>query len=87
MLDSMSEPELTMPQREALDRNHGFVRGSSYVLMSIDVYRELMGVGSDEDLAESLAAIDEGMADVRAGRTMTLDEAVQRLNEKYGVQN
>lgn len=81
----MSEPELTHQQREALDRNEGFVRGESYVLMSIDRYREVMGVGRDEELAESLAAIDEGMADVNAGRTISLEEAVRRLNEKYGV--
>jgi hypothetical protein len=78
-------PELTIEQREALEKNQGFVQGPSYVLMSIEMYRELMGVGSDADLADSLAAIDEGMADVRAGRTMSLDEAIRRLNEKYGV--
>ena len=81
----MSEPELTTLQREALERNRGFVQGESYVLMSIDVYREMMGVGRDEELAASLAAIDEGMQDVNAGRTISLEEAVRRLNEKYGV--
>jgi hypothetical protein len=81
----MTQPELTIQQEEALASNHGFVHGPSYVLMSIDVYREIMGVGSDAELAESLAAIDEGMADIHAGRTLSLEEAVRRLNEKYGV--
>ncbi len=31
------EPELTKEQQQALDHNQGFVRGASYVLMSIDV--------------------------------------------------
>ncbi len=29
------QPELTQEQQEALDQNHGFVQGTSYVLMSI----------------------------------------------------
>ena len=81
----MTQPELTSQQQEALQQNHGFVQGPSYVLMSIDVYREMMGVGSDAELAESLAAIDEGMADVRAGRTLSLEEAIRQLNEKHGI--
>lgn len=81
----MNSPELTTSQEQALSQNHGFVQGSSYVLMSVNVYRELMGVGSDADLADSLQAIDEAMQDAAAGRTLSLDEARRKLDEKYGV--
>jgi hypothetical protein len=79
------KPELTHEQSEALQKNHGFLRGSSYVLISIDKYREMMGVGSDDELARSLEAIDDAMADLNAGNTISLEEAQRRLNEKYGV--
>ena len=78
-------PELTSEQQQALEEGHGFVRGSSYVLMSIDVFRKTMGVETDEQLAGSLKAIDDAMADLQAGRAIPLNEAKQRLDEKYGV--
>ena len=80
-------PELTSEQQQALDEGHGFVRGSSYVLMSMDVFRRTLGVETDEQLAESLKAIDEAMADLQAGRAIPLNEAKRRLDEKYGVHN
>ena len=38
----------------------------SYVVMPMQVYREMMGVGTDAEHADSLAAIHEGLADVDA---------------------
>ncbi len=81
----MTQPELTQEQRQALDHNHGFFRGSSYVLMSIDVFRHTMGVESDVELAASLQAIEEAMGDLNAGKTIPLADAKQQLDAKYGV--
>lgn len=81
----MSQPDLTQEQRQALDHNHGFIRGSSYVLMSIDVFRHTMGVDSDEELAASLQAINGAMGDLNAGNTIPLADAKQRLDTKYGI--
>jgi len=83
----MSKPDLTEEQQRVLQQQHGFVKGSSYVLMSIDVFRDMMGVGSDEEMAASLQAIEEAMQDLEAGRTLSLDEAKRRLDEKHGVQS
>jgi hypothetical protein len=81
----MTEPQLTKEQEQALDAQHGFVQGSSYVLMTKSAYREMMGVGTDEELAESLKAIAEGLADVAAGRTTPMDQVFRELHAKYGV--
>ena len=53
--------------------------------MSIDVFRNTMGVESDEELAASLQAINDAMGDLNAGNTIPLADAKQRLDIKYGV--
>lgn len=82
----MDQPELTVDQRQALDENRGFVQGSSFVLMSIDLYRDMMGVGSDAALQESLSAIEEGIQDVEAGRVHDAKTVFEELDKNYGVQ-
>lgn len=78
-------PDLTHEQQQALDEHGGFLQGSAYVLMSMDVFRSTMGVDSDQELAASLQAIREAMADLAAGRSIPLAEAQRQLDEKYGV--
>jgi hypothetical protein len=62
---------LTKDQRQAVDQRHGFleVDGGGAVVMSMQVFREMMGVGSDANYQASLDAIREGLADVEAGQT------------------
>jgi hypothetical protein len=81
----MSEPTLTAEQQQALEAGHGFVQGSSFVLMSLEVFRNTLGAGSEAELSQTLAAIEEGLTDIAAGRVLPLDEARRRLDEKYGV--
>ncbi|HYO26602.1 MAG TPA: hypothetical protein VEQ85_16795 [Lacipirellulaceae bacterium] len=45
-------------------------------------YEEL----SAAEMAESLAAIDRGMADVAAGRTKPVREALREIADKLGLQ-
>ena len=79
------QPDLTTEQQQALQQNDGFVRGSSYILMTVDMYREMMGVGSDDEIQKSLAAIEEGLQDVEAGRTHSTDAVFQELDDQYGI--
>ena len=76
-------PKLSNDIEQAVERNHGFMQvdglRTSYVVMSIDAYREMMGVGSDEALSASLKAIDEGLADVEAGRTRPFRDVLAEL--------
>lgn len=73
------KPELTQDQKVALDQGRGFVCGPSYVLMTIDLYREMMGVGTDEEMGASLQAIERGLADVEAGRTRPYQDVIAEL--------
>ena len=78
-------PELTHNQKQALNQGHGFVSGSSYVLMTMELYREMMGVGSDEMLNASLKAIQCGLADVEAGRTRPYQDVLADLHDGDAV--
>lgn len=80
---------LTDEQRHAVDEHCGFleVEGgeSVYVVMSMQVYREMMGVGSEAEYRASLEAIREGLADIDAGRTRPLDDFFQDLDRRHGI--
>ncbi|HMP05313.1 MAG TPA: hypothetical protein PJ982_03095 [Lacipirellulaceae bacterium] len=56
-----------------------------HVVMSMAIFRDLMGVGADEDFAASVEGIRSSLAQAAAGQTMMLDEAAQRLAQKYGA--
>ena len=83
------KPELTDQQRQAVEQEHGFLEVESgdntYVLMSMQVYRDMMGVGSDAEYEASLSAVREGLADVEAGRTRPVDEFFQEFDQRHGI--
>lgn len=76
--------KLTDDQQRVVRANQGCVQaegtGDRYVVMSMNVYREMMGVGTNEDLAASLEAIDQGLADVDADRTRPYRELLAELD-------
>ncbi len=82
-------PRINEEINQALSEQHGFVQAEGtdgkVIVMSMQVYREMMGVGSDEEMADSLKTIDEAMADIDAGRTVPMDQVFQELDDKYGV--
>lgn len=77
-MNSRQAIELTPIQQQAL-ANEGLVQGDSFVLMSSEVYRDLMGVGADADLAASLVAIHQGLDDAEAGRVRPFREPFAEL--------
>jgi hypothetical protein len=81
------KPELTDDQRQALHDSHGCVVGTTYVLMSKDVFCRTMGIADDKELAASLEAIQEAMTDLEAGRTISIEETKSRLDAKHGLQS
>jgi PHD/YefM family antitoxin component YafN of YafNO toxin-antitoxin module len=80
---------LTDEQTQAVDEHDGFLEveggGAVYVLMSMQVYREMMGIGSEAEYRASIEAIREGLADVEAGRTRPIDDFFQDLDGKHGL--
>jgi hypothetical protein len=82
---------LTEKQRQAVDEHHGFLEveagGTTYVVMSMQLFREMMGVGSDAEYHASLKAVAEGLADVEAGRSRPMDEFFRQFDRKHGIQD
>lgn len=80
---------LTNEQQQAVDQHHGFLEveggGTVYVLMSMQVFREMMGVGTEAEYQTSIEAIREGLADVDAGRTRPINDFFQDLDRKHGI--
>ena len=76
-------PKLSNDIQQAVEQNHGLAEaegnGAKFVVMSMEVYRDMLGIGSEEELAASLAAIDRGMADVKAGRTRPFRDVMAEL--------
>ena len=76
-------PKLSNDIQQAVEQNHGVTEaegnGATFVVMSMDLYRDMLGIGSEEELAASLAAIDRGMADVKAGRTRPFRDVIAEL--------
>lgn len=50
--------------------------------MRRDVYDAMLGL-SDDDEAETLAAVRRGLAEVDAGRTLDADGTLARLQARY----
>ncbi|WP_428306374.1 hypothetical protein [Lacipirellula sp.] len=55
-----------------------------YVVMRSDVYEQMLGL-SEAGEAETLAAVKRGLADLDAGRTVPLDEAMKELRSRHGA--
>lgn len=72
--------------QDAVNANHGMVQtDDGFVFMSMNVFREMMGVGSDDELQQSLAAIERGIADMEAGRTRPWREVFAEIGKKHAV--
>ncbi len=72
--------------QEAVNANHGMVQtDDGFVLMSVNVFREMMGVGTDDELQASLEAIERGIADMKAGRTRPWREVFAEIGNKHAI--
>lgn len=60
-------------------------RQGEHVVMSLAIFRDMMGVGSDDELARSVADLRTSLAQAEAGDTLSLDEVRQKLTDKYGA--
>jgi hypothetical protein len=79
------------PEIQAVVENeHGGpvrVEGSSgsYVLMSMDVYRELMGVGPQQEFDASVRALNAGRQALEQGKTRLLKDFLDDLGRQHEV--
>jgi hypothetical protein len=77
--------DLTAEQRHALNEGRGFVEGPSYVLMSPKVFRDMMGVGTDEEYQAALDAIDEAVQAMERGQGRPIAEFFREFDERHGI--
>ncbi|NOZ39207.1 MAG: hypothetical protein GXP24_03135 [Planctomycetes bacterium] len=57
----------------------------NYVVMTMDIFRDMAGVGDDADFAASVDALKVSLDQAKAGMTMPLSEILPRLQEKHGI--
>jgi hypothetical protein len=82
-------PKLTEEQRRAVDTHEGCVEvedaQGKCVLMSIEVFRDVMGVGTDREFQESVAALRRGYDQLQKGQTRPVKDALDDLGKRYGL--
>ena len=82
-------PRLSDDIERAIQQHHGCLqikgKKSAYIVMSMDVFRDTMGVGTDEALQDSLAAIEQGLTDVEAGHTRPVDAFFQEFDAHHDI--
>ena len=59
-------------------------QGKSYVIMSYDAYHHLIGLDSNADLDDSVAAIKRGIEDIKAGRTRPMRDVLDEVERRTG---
>lgn len=57
------------------------------VVQDAAAYQKLVDAAMQAERDETIAAIREGLADARAGRTVPALDALDRLAKKYGLQS
>ena len=66
-------PRLTTEQRQAIDENDGCIEvedaSGKCILMSMEVFRNMMGIGTEHDFQESVAALRSSFEQYRRGQT------------------
>ena len=80
--------KLPPDMQAALERQNGgpvHVEGTAttYVLMSMDVYRELMGVGPDDEFEASVRAVRRGYEAVQQGKTRSFEEFLDDFRQRH----
>jgi hypothetical protein len=82
-------PRLTEEQRQAIDAHEGCVEvedsQGKCVLMSIEVFRDVMGVGTDREFQESVTALRRSYEQVQEGRTRSVKDALDDLGKRQGL--
>jgi hypothetical protein len=57
---------------------------SEHVVMTMAIFRDMMGIGSADEFDKSVEEIKISLAQAASGQTMSLEEARGKLTDKYG---
>ena len=78
--------QLTPDQQEQI-KAQGVIEAGQVVYMSMDVYRSMCGIATDSDYDDSVKKVNEGSAEIRAGKGIPADQFTAELNRRHGIQN
>lgn len=56
-----------------------------YVVMTMDKFRDFVGVSNDAEFAASVEALKTSLDQAQSGATMPLAEVLPKLQEKHGI--
>jgi hypothetical protein len=89
METSFNNPVLPPDIEAAVVQQHGGPipvsgRQGEHVVMSAAIFRDMMGLGDNEDFEKSVGDVMISLQQEAAGQTISLAEAERRLAEKYG---
>ena len=82
---SFMEFQLTPEEQNQL-QEHGVIEHGKVVMMSMHVYRDMLGIATEEDYADSVNKINEGIGQHEAGKGIPLDEFASNFKTKHGIQ-
>ena len=80
------EFQLTQDQQDLL-KNHGVIDAGQVIVMTVDVYRDMLGIATDEDYADSVSKINEGVEQHEAGEGIPLNQFAKDFNSRHGIQD
>lgn len=76
---------------QAVANNHGMVQlpgeHQEYVVMTKELYREVLGTEDEEEAKATIEAIQRGMADIEAGRTKPAKDFFAEFDRQHGIQD
>ena len=74
--------KLTADQQEQI-KAQGVVEAGQFVCMSMDVFRGMCGIATDADYADSVKKVNEGIAEIRAGKGIPANQFTSEFNRKH----
>ena len=75
------------PDEQSHLQEHGVIEHGEFVVMSSQVYRDILGISTDEDLADSVNKTKQGLREIRAGKGVSAEQFVTDFKNRHGIQD
>ena len=80
-------PKLTNDLAAAVDANDGVVetqaeQGGEFVVLRMDLYREMLGVSTNDEFEASVRACQNGLDDIEKGHFRPVADVISEMRKK-----
>lgn len=75
------------PDEQSRLQEQGVIEDGNVVFMSIDLYRDMLGISTDEDYADSVKKCNEGIEQIEAEKGVPANEFFAKFNQRHGIQD